>query len=243
VEDLHRRRDPFWERTVKLGIKNVCVHKGLPLGVFNEEHCKPRDVLKAAKDWPQLNFIIYHSAFRGFQALRPDEKKSDDPQEIPWTSDLIRTLKENPDVRNVYFELGSTFGQTSAYAPAVCMHLLGQMLQVPGGEDRILWGTDSIWGGSPQSQIVRLRRLNIADDLIEKYKYPQLTEAVKAKIFGLNAAKLFGVDPAETRKAIQKDKLTGMRLDYDGRPEPSNTQYGWVWSGRKGQRPELPFRA
>jgi hypothetical protein len=123
------------------------------------------------------------------------------------------------------------------------MHLLGQMLQVPGGEDRILWGTDSIWGGSPQSQIVRLRRFKIADDLLEKFKYPQVTDAVKAKIFGLNAAKLFGVDPAESRKAIHKDKLTGMRLDYDGSPQPSNTQYGWVWSGGRKTPPALPFRA
>jgi predicted TIM-barrel fold metal-dependent hydrolase len=232
---------PFWERTSKLGVRNVCVHKGLPLGIFNEEHCKPRDILKAAKDWPKLNFIIYHSGFRGFEPLRKDEKKPDDPQEIPWISDILRMLKDNPDVRNVYFELGSTFGQTSAYAPRVCMHMLGQMLQVPDGEDRILWGTDSIWGGSPQSQIVRLRRLEMAPDLIEKHKYPPLTDAVKAKIFGLNAAKLFGVDPAAARKAIRKDKLTGMRTEYDAEPKPSNTQYGWVWRG--GSRPRLPFRA
>ncbi|HVR73106.1 MAG TPA: amidohydrolase family protein [Planctomycetota bacterium] len=233
---------PFWERTLKLGVKNVCVHKGLPLGIFNEEHCKPRDVIKAAKDWPLLNFIIYHSGFRGFEPLRANEKKSDDPQEIPWISDLLRGLKSNPEVRNVYFELGSTFGQTSAYAPRVCMHMLGQMLQVPGGEERILWGTDSIWGGSPQSQIVRMRRLEIADDLAEKYKYPRLTDGVKDRIFGLNAAKLFGVDPLAARKAIQKDKLMGMKFEYDDHPEPSNTQYGWIWGGG-GKRPALPFRA
>jgi hypothetical protein len=232
---------PFWEKTLKLGVRNVCVHKGLPLGIFNEEHCKPRDLLKAAKDWPKLNFIIYHSGFRGFTPLRLNEKKSDDPQEIPWISDILRTLKENPDVRNVYFELGSTFGQTSAYAPQTCMHMLGQMLQVPDGEDRILWGTDSIWGGSPQSQIVRLRRLQMADELVEKHKYPQLTDGTKEKIFGLNAAKLFGVDPKRARKAIKKDKLTGMKLDYEGSPKPSNTQYGWVWLQEKGKRPAPPF--
>ena len=34
------------------------------------------------------------------------------------------------------------------------------MIQVAGA-DHILWGTDSIWGGSPQSQIERLRRLKM----------------------------------------------------------------------------------
>jgi hypothetical protein len=48
---------PFWEKTKKLGIKNLCVHKGLPLGFFNEKACKPNDLEKAAKDWPDLNFI------------------------------------------------------------------------------------------------------------------------------------------------------------------------------------------
>ena len=55
----------------KLGIKNLCVHKGLPLGVFNEKACTPLDVEKAAKDWPDLNFIIYHSGFRGFGSGSP----------------------------------------------------------------------------------------------------------------------------------------------------------------------------
>src|SRR5204863_65864 len=61
---------PFWEKTRKLGIKNLCVHKGLPLGVFNEKACTPLDLEKAAKDWPDLNFIVYHSAFRGYWPLR-----------------------------------------------------------------------------------------------------------------------------------------------------------------------------
>ena len=56
---------PFWEKTRKLGIKNLCVHKGLPLGAFNEKACTPHDLEKVAKDFPDLNFIVYHSAYRG----------------------------------------------------------------------------------------------------------------------------------------------------------------------------------
>src|SRR5207248_8979948 len=97
------------------------------------------------------------------------------------------------------------------------------------GPDRILWGTDSIWNGSPQSQIERLRRLKIKEELVEKYKYPELTEEVKAKILGLNAARIFGVDVKAQLKAIQADKLTQIREEYRRHPCPSNTQYGWVW--------------
>jgi predicted TIM-barrel fold metal-dependent hydrolase len=227
---------PFWEKTRKLGIKNVCVHKGLPLGLFNEQACTPGDVEKAAKDFPDLNFIIYHSGFRGFGGLargtgkKVVDPKSKDPQEIPWISDILRFLKKNPKIKNVYFELGGTFNILSALAPKMCMHMLGQMIQVAGA-DHILWGTDSIWNGSPQGQIDRFRRLKMDLELIKKHKYVELTDKIKEQILGLNAAKLFGVDPKKAWKAIKTDKLTKLREEYRRKPAPSNTQYGWVWVG------------
>jgi predicted TIM-barrel fold metal-dependent hydrolase len=235
---------PFWEKTAKLGVKNLCVHKGLPLGAFNEKACTPLDLEKAAKDWPDLNFIVYHSGYRGTGWLaggtgeKVKDPKSDDPQEIPWISDILRILKKNPKIKNVYFELGSTFHQLSL-TPERCLHMLGQMIDVAGA-DHILWGTDSIWNGSPQGQIERLRRLKMKDELIERYKYSPLTDEVKNQIFGLNAAKLFGIDPKEKRKAIKADKLTQLKREYQNNPAPSNTQYGWVWVEENGKEPTVP---
>ena len=229
---------PFWDKTRKLGVKNLCVHKGLPLGLFHEEHCKPRDLEKAAKDWPDLNFIVYHSGLRSAGALRRRPPNAD-PQEIPWISDIFRILKRNPDIKNIYFELGSTFNQLSAFAPEACMHMLGQMIQTAGA-DHILWGTGAIWGGSPQSQIERFRRIQIKPELREKYGYPELTREIKNQILGLNAARLFGVDPKAKRQAIQTDNLTQLRQEYRQDPLPSNTQYGWVWEGDDGE-PTIPI--
>ncbi|TMQ35682.1 MAG: hypothetical protein E6K70_00830, partial [Planctomycetota bacterium] len=240
---------PFWEKTKKLGIKNLCVHKGLPLSAFNEKACTPHDLEKAARDWPDLNFIVYHSGFRGFdfgfqrwiahgRGQKVVDKKTDDPQEIPWISDLLRILKKNPQIKNIYFELGATFNMTSSVNPVLCMHMLGQMLQVAGA-DHILWGTDSIWGGSPQSQIERLRRLKIKPELMDKYKYPELTDEIKNQILGLNAAKLYGIDPKAKRQAIKTDKLTLLKQEYRQHPAPSNTQYGWVWMD-DGREPTVP---
>src|SRR5262249_4965771 len=175
---------PFWERTRKLGVKNLCVHKGLPLSAFNEKACTPHDLEKAAKDFPDLNFIVYHSAYRGPTGLltswvsrgtgeKVKDKPTKDPQEIPWISDVLRILKRNPKIKNIYFELGSTFDMLSRGAPVTCLHMLGQMLQVAGA-DHVLWGTDSIWNGSPQGQIDRFRRLKMDEKLIKEYKYPEL---------------------------------------------------------------------
>jgi predicted TIM-barrel fold metal-dependent hydrolase len=235
---------PFWERTKRLGVRNLCVHKGLPLGAFNERACTPLDVEKAARDWPDLNFIIYHSGYRGTgflargtgtQVRDPD---TNDPQEIPWISDILRILRRNPRLRNIYFELGSTFGQLSSANPVRCLHMLGQMIQVAGA-DHILWGTDSIWGGSPQSQIERLRRLRMTDELMERHQYPQLTDEIKNQILGLNAARLFNIDVNARRNAIQADRLTQIRQEYQQNPFPSHTQYGWVWVD-DGHEPTVP---
>ena len=228
---------PFWEKTKALGIKNLCVHKGLPLGAFNEEACRPLDLEKAAKDWPDLNFIVYHSGFRGYgwlasgTGIKVVDPKSTDPQEIPWISDILRILKRNPEIKNIYFELGSTFGILSSAAPRAAACTCSARWSRSPGADHILWGTDSIWNGSPQSQIERLRRLKIADDLIEKHGYAQLTPEVKNQIFGLNAARILGVDHAAERKAIKTDKLSAARRrESPLRPASrSNTQYGWVW--------------
>jgi predicted TIM-barrel fold metal-dependent hydrolase len=171
---------PFWERTRKMGVKNLCIHKGLPLGLFNEEHCHPKDIEKAAKDFPDLNFIIYHSAWH--PTARRKEGQAENPQYIPWVSELIDIVKRS-NLRNVYFELGSTWNGTSAGRPEVAMHLLGQIMNLPGGEDRIIWGTDSIWGGSPKDQIARFRRFQIRDDIAEKFGYKMLTPEIKAKVF------------------------------------------------------------
>jgi uncharacterized protein len=59
-----------YELMVKAGIKNVCVHKGLFAPGVEKQFPNLRgfadvaDVGQAAKDWPNLNFIIYHSAYR-----------------------------------------------------------------------------------------------------------------------------------------------------------------------------------
>ena len=79
--------------------------------------------------------------------------------------------------------------------PDEAAHVIGKLL-VHVGEDNILWGTDSIWYGSPQDQIESFRAFAISEEFQERFGYPALTPEVKRKIFGLNAARLHGLDPA-----------------------------------------------
>ena len=78
--------------------------------------------------------------------------------------------------------------------PVQAAHALGKLLSRLG-EDRLLWGTDSVWYGPPQTQIMAFRAFQISAEFQERYGYPALTDAIKAKVLGLNAAQLWGVDP------------------------------------------------
>lgn len=53
---------------------------------------------------------------------------------------------------------------------------------------------------------------------------------VKRQIFGLNAARVYGVDPKAKRNPLPGDYLEKLRKAYkhSGLNAPSNTQYGWV---------------
>jgi hypothetical protein len=53
-----------------------------------------------------------------------------------------------------------------------------------------------------------MRAFQINTEHQDRFGYPALTDARKAKIFGLNAANLFGLDPHATRCALTKDPLT-----------------------------------
>jgi len=211
---------PMLERARRLGVKRLCVHKGLPLGPaadFNH----PRDFIKAARDFPDLDFLAYHAGLLSVSA-------TGQTAEVPWTSEFCRMKKKEPGLRNIYMELGSTFGQLVTTNPTACAHLMGQVIDAFGA-DHVLWGTDSIWYGSPQWQIEAFRRFAIPPALVEKHGYAPLTRAVKEQIFGLNAARVFGVDVNAARHEIPKDYVSRIKMSYleDG-PVPSHRWYGWV---------------
>lgn len=90
-----------------------------------------------------------------------------------------------------------------------------------------VWGPeDAIWYGSPQDQIQALRAFEITPELQERHGYPALTPDIKAKIHGLNAARVYGVDPAEIRAASAGDELSRAREEHLARAGPSFTTYG-----------------
>lgn len=207
---------PFIERALELGVKRICAHKGLPLFGFDESYASPRDVGVVAKAYPDMQFVVYHSGWDPFTGRA--EGPYDPANADRGVNAFVKSLQDNgitPNT-NVWAELGSTWRGVMS-DPTQAAHVLGKLLTYVG-EDRVCWGTDCIWTGSPQPQIVAFRTFQIDEALRDEFGYPELTSAIKAKVFGLNAARLYGIDAEAQRCAITGDAVERMRdmlRDFD----------------------------
>ena len=192
----------FYDYSRKLGQKIFCIHKGFASmsrtmgGLAN-----PKDVEKAALENPDLTFVIYHSGLKAIpgipSASAPEIRKSMDfdpaTGDFEWHKVLIDIKQRNPQIDNVYCELGSSFGLLALLDPILCQHFMGKNIKYFGA-DHVVWGTDCIWWGSPQWMIDYMKRFQISDELCERFGYAKITKEDKAKIFGENAARIWGID-------------------------------------------------
>jgi hypothetical protein len=109
--------------------------------------------------------------------------------------------------------------------PDGAAHALGKLVKYCG-ENNVLWGTDSIWYGSPQDQIEAFRAFQISPELRAKHGYAEITPALRAKIFGLNGSRIYGISADEVKKHTRADRIGKERLAYREHPEPHYLTYG-----------------
>lgn len=229
-----------YEKFARAGIRNVAVHKGLY--TRSDEQRYPRlkpfaqvdDVGKAARDWPQLNFLIYHAAYRhtgeGEPAIALAEFERTGRME--WVSDLAE-IPAKFGVSNVYADIGASFAACCVSEPRTAAAMLGILIKGLGA-DHVIWGTDSIWFGSPQWQIEALRRLEIPADVQRRHGFAPLGLAdgpTKTAIFGLNAARLQRLPL--TARWQRNDALEDHRAAYHAQGHArSNRAYGYIRAAR-----------
>ncbi|MGE0046643.1 MAG: amidohydrolase family protein [Hyphomonadaceae bacterium] len=225
-----------YERAQAAGVRNICVHKGLWAPALDQQfprlapYADVRDVAKAARDWPNLNFIIYHSAFRHIgNHPREAAEEFERTGRLSWVSELAE-IPEREGVTNIYADLGQIFAQMVISQPRVCAAIMGILIKGLGHE-RVVWGSDAVWTGSPQWQIEGLRRLEIPEDMQAQHAFTPLGAAdgpVKRAIFGDNNARLYNIS-AEEREAWRGDALERERQAHrQSGAGPSNRRYGYV---------------
>jgi predicted TIM-barrel fold metal-dependent hydrolase len=218
-------------------LNRFCVHKGLPIAnFFRKEFNHPRDIGVVAKDYPNAKFIVYHSGIcSGY------DKVDEAPPEGPYDAEdpdpkgvnaFIRSLIDNgiqPN-SNVYAEVGSALNQVQTDDIAAA-HFFGKLMKHVG-VDRVVWGTDCVVYASAQAFIEWFRALTIPESMQELHGYPPLNAANKRKIFGLNAAALYGVDPEASRCKIEASPMGKLRRELDA----EYGQYRWAFRQPLGPR-------
>jgi uncharacterized protein len=201
----------FIDHVRELGPRIICTHKGISSIVgATPELADPSDIGPAAARNPDVAFVVYHSGFEpGAEGgTGPYDPADPAPKGVDR---LIRSMQDSgvePNA-NVYAELGGTWWFVMR-DPTAAAHVLGKLLTYVG-EDRVVWGTDSIWFGTPQDQIQALRTFQISEELQERHGYPALTDEVKAKIFGVNAARLYDIEPITGRSGLTPEEVEAVR--------------------------------
>jgi hypothetical protein len=200
--------EPFINKAIELGVPRICVHKGLVPAPYND----PVDIGPAAKRHPDANFVVYHAGWEQGLIEGPyTPATSGQGVNRLITSMLASGIGPNS---NVYAEMGTTWFNILR-DPTQAAHVVGKLLKYVG-EDNLLWGTDSIWYGSPQDQIQAFRAFQISEEFQSRYGYPALTPQLKAKVFATNALRLYGITPVAGHPSYTPQELAQIRLELPG---------------------------
>jgi predicted TIM-barrel fold metal-dependent hydrolase len=186
LDDRIGRR--FCEQVSKIGDeygmpKIIAAHKGFALPGFDQRAASPRDVGPAARAFRDVKFVIYHSGYDGEpQAPYPGDDKVNSADRGVDT--FVKSLRENGvaatnhiprglrhgNSPNVWAETGSVWRSVMRNTRDAS-HYMGKMIKYVGPR-RICWGTDSLWYGSPQSEIVAFRSFEFSPQARELYDLP-----------------------------------------------------------------------
>jgi predicted TIM-barrel fold metal-dependent hydrolase len=209
---------PFLERVRAVGPRVVAVHKGIggPIPGASITTSSPRDIGPAARQFPDIAFLVYHSGYEpdpdGEEGAYPPIDgdvdggvDGDAAERDRGVNRLVASLEDAdvPSGANVYAELGTTWF-LMLRKPREAAHVLGKLLRAVG-PDRILWGTDCIWYGSPQPLIDAFRAFTIPPRMQDEFGYPELTPDIKARILAHNAAGVYDIDLDHARASLDPD--------------------------------------
>jgi uncharacterized protein len=214
---LHEN-DAFIKTAIELNEPLVCLHKGFPFDGWSRVHANPMpDVPVVAMAYPTVNFVVYHSAYDSAHTegpFNPDPDPDNGGTDRLWKAVTDNNLAN----KNVYAEMGSAW-MLSMSDPVVAQHYIGKALKYMG-EDRVVWGSECVWFGSPQNQIEAMKMFKISTEFQDMYGYPDFTDAIRRKIFGLTGAKLYRVNPNACRYDVKLSQLAAHRQRLDERWGP-----------------------
>jgi uncharacterized protein len=161
---------PLYEKAQELGVNYIQFHKGGAIGDQHVEDLRSLDMQGAALDFPDITFGLHHLGY-------------------PYLDETFAVASLRP---NIVMVLPLWFNQY-LIQPRPMIEVLGKAL-FEIGPDRLLYGSEAFLWPRVQTYIDVFAELEMPEDLQEGYGYPALTREIKEQIFGLNAARILGID-------------------------------------------------
>lgn len=193
--DDHKIMFPVFEKAQELGLTSIAVHKAQPVGPTAIDAFRVDDVDEACAAFPDLNFEIVHTGWS-------------------FLEDSCLQLARHD---NLYANLEVTFSWVVT-RPRHFLHVLGELLHW-GGPDKILYG-DGCTLCHPLPGLRAFADIEMPEDLIEGYGYPELTPEIKQKILAGNVARLHGLDLTEVTQRVRDDEFSRARAERDAGARP-----------------------
>jgi len=142
-------------------------------------------------DFPDLKIIAYHMGW-------------------PYQEEQMGLAGKH---RNLYLSLSGIIGWF-AHAPYRGYHMIGEALQWVS-DDKIVMGLDLAFDDMGKA-VDYIRNLQMPEELQEQWGYKPITDETRAKILGLNLARLATIEPT---KRAQVRGHTNRRLVGQGKGE------------------------
>ena len=157
--------------SIRSGFNNICVHKGL----VNSKEPRPEighpaDLPKAARCRISISLPITRASSPPSSCTTHTRRSRqvNCARACRTSAGRLNTPLLCRDLKNTYAELGTTWASSIVTFPTLAAHIMGQMLKFMG-PDRILFGSDSVWYGSPQWQIDAMWRFQIPEGMRRKW--------------------------------------------------------------------------
>ncbi len=188
---------PLYERVAEHGIKNIAIHKAVPLGPVPLDPLRVDDVGFAAHYFPELNFEIVHAG-------------------VAFVEETAIPLGQYP---NVYANLEVTTGWLAA-APGRFEEVLAMFLHW-GGKEKIFFSSGAMIL-HPHDILEKFWNFEFSQETLDKFGIEQLTKDDKALMLSGNYARLLGLDLADIQRRISDDEFTRERRETGLQPPWKN---------------------
>lgn len=175
---------PVFEAAQRHGVRNIAVHKALPIGPISSEGMLVDDISAAANCFPDLNFQIVHAGFM-------------------FVEETSMLLRNHP---NIY----ATMEASMLFAildPPHQVKLFSEFFAA-GGFEKVIYASAAV---NPHPQVV-IDAL-AAFQMPEGSPF-QLSEQARALIMGGNLARLHGIDVEARRAVLSEDPFERARSSH-----------------------------